>query len=51
MTNQLAHFAIQADDIERARKFYAAVFAWTYQGYAVSMDDVSVHQSLGGFHG
>jgi uncharacterized protein len=39
MTNQLAHFAIHADDIERARRFYAAIFGWTYQGYGVSMDD------------
>ena len=34
MTNQLAHFAIHADDLERARKFYAGVFGWTFQGYA-----------------
>jgi uncharacterized protein len=27
------HFEIQADDIERAKTFYAAVFGWTYQDY------------------
>jgi predicted enzyme related to lactoylglutathione lyase len=34
MTNQLAHFAIHADDLDRARKFYGGVFGWTFQGYA-----------------
>lgn len=39
MTNQLSHFAIHADDLERARKFYGGVFGWTFQGYAgVPMD-------------
>jgi uncharacterized protein len=33
MTNQLSHFAIHADDLERARKFYGGVFGWTFQGY------------------
>jgi uncharacterized protein len=32
MTNQLAHFAIHADDLERARNFYGGVFGWTFQG-------------------
>ena len=26
---QLAHFAINADDVERARAFYKTVFGWT----------------------
>jgi predicted enzyme related to lactoylglutathione lyase len=34
MANQLSHFAIHADDLERARKFYGGVFGWTFQGYA-----------------
>ncbi|HKV05348.1 MAG TPA: VOC family protein [Candidatus Acidoferrales bacterium] len=34
MTNQLSHFAIHADDLDRARKFYGGVFGWTFQGYA-----------------
>lgn len=31
MTNQVAHFAINADDLARARQFYAKVFGWTFQ--------------------
>ncbi|MBW8384061.1 MAG: VOC family protein, partial [Youngiibacter sp.] len=27
------HFEIQADDIERAKKFYAEVFGWSYVDY------------------
>ncbi|MGH9688120.1 MAG: VOC family protein [Candidatus Acidiferrales bacterium] len=33
MTNQLSHFAIHADDLDRARKFYGGVFGWTFQGF------------------
>jgi hypothetical protein len=33
MTNQLSHFAIHADDLERARKFYGGVFGWAFQGF------------------
>jgi len=33
MPNQLSHFAIHADDLERARKFYGGVFGWTFQGF------------------
>jgi uncharacterized protein len=32
-TNQLSHFAIRADDLDRARKFYGGVFGWTFQGF------------------
>jgi predicted enzyme related to lactoylglutathione lyase len=32
MTSQLGHFAIHADDLDRARRFYAGVFGWTFQG-------------------
>jgi uncharacterized protein len=39
MTSQLAHFAIHADDLERARKFYGGVFGWTFQGYGGAMTD------------
>jgi len=39
MSNQLAHFAIHADDLERARKFYGGVFGWTFQGYGGPMTD------------
>jgi len=30
MTAHIAHFAINADDVERARAFYEAVFGWTF---------------------
>jgi uncharacterized protein len=33
MTNQLSHFAIHADDLDRARKFYGGVFGWKFQGF------------------
>ncbi|MGA9631198.1 MAG: VOC family protein [Candidatus Acidiferrales bacterium] len=33
MTNQLSHFAIHADDLERARKVYGGVFGWAFQGF------------------
>ncbi len=29
----LAHFSINADDIDRARKFYSDAFGWTYAAY------------------
>lgn len=28
MSNELKHFSINADDVERARDFYEAVFGW-----------------------
>ncbi len=31
MPNDVAHFAIHADDCQRARRFYEAVFGWTFQ--------------------
>ena len=31
MPNKLAHFAIAADDVSRARAFYEAVFDWTFE--------------------
>ncbi len=33
MPNQLAHFAINANDVARAREFYHNVFGWSYQAY------------------
>jgi uncharacterized protein len=30
MPNNLAHFAIEADDLPRARKFYEKVFGWQF---------------------
>lgn len=31
MMNRVVHFEIQADDLERAKKFYADSFGWTFQ--------------------
>ena len=31
--SRVVHFEIQADDVERAKAFYAAVFDWSYQDY------------------
>ena len=39
MTNQLAHFAIHADDLDRARSFYGGVFGWTFQDIGAPMTD------------
>jgi uncharacterized protein len=32
--SRVVHFEIHADDVERAKAFYAAVFGWTYQDYS-----------------
>jgi predicted enzyme related to lactoylglutathione lyase len=32
-TNQLAHFAINADDLARARAFYESVFGWKFTAW------------------
>ena len=31
MTSNLASFALHVDDVDRARKFYEAVFGWTFE--------------------
>jgi predicted enzyme related to lactoylglutathione lyase len=31
---RVVHFEIQADDVERAKAFYGAVFGWTYQDWS-----------------
>lgn len=33
MPNHLAHFAIHADDLDRARRFYAPVFGWRFDPF------------------
>jgi predicted enzyme related to lactoylglutathione lyase len=33
MTGQLSHFAINADDVARARAFYEQVFGWTFEAW------------------
>jgi predicted enzyme related to lactoylglutathione lyase len=30
----IAHFAINADDVPRARRFYEQVFGWTFSAWA-----------------
>lgn len=48
MTNQLAHFAIHANDLDRARKFYGAIFGWKFQGYGGDMTDFCQIKDAGG---
>ena len=31
MPNDIAHFAIHADDCQRAKAFYEKVFGWTFE--------------------
>jgi predicted enzyme related to lactoylglutathione lyase len=31
--SRVVHFEIQADDVDRARTFYGAVFGWTFQDW------------------
>src|SRR5256714_7897284 len=33
MTNTIAHFAINADDVPAARRFYETVFGWTFSAF------------------
>ena len=33
MTNIIRHFAVHADDVGRAAKFYEAVFGWTFEAW------------------
>ena len=33
MKNNLAHFAINADDVPRAKRFYEQVFGWTFNAW------------------
>jgi predicted enzyme related to lactoylglutathione lyase len=33
MPNTIAHFAIQADDVDRARRFYGDVFGWRFEAW------------------
>jgi hypothetical protein len=32
--SRVVHFEIQADDVQRARSFYAAVFGWSFEDYS-----------------
>lgn len=33
MPNKLAHFAIEADDVDRAKAFYESVFGWVFNAW------------------
>ena len=33
MPHNVVHFAIHADDVERARRFYSAVFGWRFEAW------------------
>lgn len=33
MPNDLSHFAIHADDVERAKRFYESVFDWRFRAW------------------
>lgn len=33
MSNNVVHFAIHADDLERAQRFYNAVFGWRFEAW------------------
>lgn len=35
--SRVVHFEIQADDVERAKTFYSAVFDWSFQDYGQFM--------------
>ena len=48
--NQLAHFAIHAADVERARAFYEAVFGWTFEAWGPP-EFYLIHTRAGGPHG
>lgn len=33
MSNNVVHFAVQADDVDRARGFYSSVFGWRFDAW------------------
>jgi predicted enzyme related to lactoylglutathione lyase len=50
MPNKLAHFAIEADDVNRARQFYESVFNWRFESWGPPdfylIHDAGVHGAL-----
>lgn len=50
MPNVLAHFAIEADDVTRARNFYETVFEWRFEPWGPPdfylIHDAGVHGAL-----
>jgi len=53
----LAHFAINADDVDRARRFYERVFGWTFKAwgppgfYQIDMGTGSPAAAMGALQG
>jgi predicted enzyme related to lactoylglutathione lyase len=48
---ELSHFAIQCDDVERAKRFYESVFAWKMSGYhGVGSDEFQQIATADGKH-
>ncbi len=47
MSNHLAHFAVSADDVQRARRFYEGVFNWGFEPFGPP-DFYLVHTSGAG---
>jgi predicted enzyme related to lactoylglutathione lyase len=50
MPNDLAHFAIHADDCQRAKRFYESVFGWTFEPWGPP-NFWRIHTSPGAVHG
>jgi len=48
MPNKLAHFAIEAEDVTRARQFYETVFSWKFEPWGPP-DFYLIHNA--GVHG
>jgi len=50
MPNKLAHFAIEAENVDRARDFYQTVFGWTFEPWGPPgfylIHDAGVHGAL-----
>ena len=44
-SNTLAHFAINADDVEQARAFYSKVFGWTFAAWAPGFYQIEAKDS------
>ncbi|MEZ5383278.1 MAG: VOC family protein [Microthrixaceae bacterium] len=53
MAHNIVHFAIQADDVERARRFYEAVFNWRFEAWGPPgfYDVVTGDDERPGIHG
>lgn len=50
MPNDIAHFAIHADDCPRAKAFYEKVFGWTFEPWGPP-NFWRIHTSPGAIHG